>query len=137
MMHMNVGHKDGTADVYLTKEPAKRHQFAWVDLNHPTDLDNYRDSGFTFVTRDAWTAERWHWVEKGESIGWNAEGKLRGLGGQYLMARPAELWLEEQIAKEAAQKPKNEANEDAIAYAERHGIAVENSRGEVLNKVRK
>ena len=124
-----VGHKEGVAEVRLTKNPEEEHQFFWCDLNHPTDKDVLRDQGFTFVNKDEWTAERWEW---------NSEGKLRSLLG-LLMARPKAVYLAEEDRKRAKREREmvNRAEAEALSLAEQHGIEVTDGDGKRLVRARR
>lgn len=113
-----VGHKDGIADVYLTKDPDKRHQFAWTDKRYRDEVDLNLADGYRFVKKGEWTKHELMWE-------WNADDEIAYLG-MSLMARPAELYFAAQAEKEQQRnrEQKDKHAEEARQIAERSGISI-------------
>lgn len=116
---MTVGHTDGVADARLTKEPDKRHQFAWVDTRYKDEIDINRTKGYVFVKTPDWT--------KNESIWeWDAEG-FCVCKGQRLMARTEEKFLADMEARRKQRNSvmkQNKDEDEARELAARAGIRI-------------
>lgn len=122
-VNSTVGHENGVADAYLTKEPDKRHQFAWCSPRDEEDLDLKREQGFEFITDKDWTIRSTGWTWK--------EGRCASLG-QYLMARPAELYFEEEAVRNRATDLNAKADEKLANEAAASGIVAHDSTGQRL-----
>jgi hypothetical protein len=122
-----VGHENGVADAYREKEPAARHQFAWVDPRYVDDISINRSKGYDFVTKTDWVKNERLWY-------WDAEGYCVN-DGQRLMARPAHMYFEELEERERARsRRKDKAADEALAIAERAGIEIEDESGKRLTR---
>ena len=111
---LTVGHSNGKADAFLTKEPEAKHNFRWVDPANQQDIDDNRTNGFDFVQKDTWSKNELLWR-------WDAQGFVEAYGNR-LMARPAALWEAEEARRNAEVARVQKA-------AERHDI--KSRRGDV------
>jgi hypothetical protein len=118
-----VGHKDGVADAYLTKEKDAEHQFYWVDPRDYRAIASLKVNGYDFVTKETWTINEDLWQ-------WNADGRA-SFGVEVLMARPKAKFIEaeDRRAAERDSKSKKERDEEARAI-ERAGVKVMDERGQ-------
>jgi hypothetical protein len=125
-----VGHEEGKADVYLTKEPDAEHQFRWVNASDKEEVTGLLMKGYKFVNKDEWTKRLEYLWE------WSAEGKVY-YGGQLLMARPKSEWLKDEqmrasLHKEAWQNQSSDRELDNAPdglIAEEGGKAVRRRKG--------
>lgn len=116
---MTIGHAEGVSDVRLTKEPDKRHQFAWVDTRYKDEIDINRTKGYRFVTEKEWTKNEHLWE-------WDAEGFLL-CKGQRLMARDEDRFLADMAARKKQRDSVMRTNKDedeAQELAARAGIRI-------------
>jgi hypothetical protein len=103
---MTVGHEDGVADLYLTKEPDTEHQFQWVNPADRNEVTRARMRGYDFVLKDTWTKRLDYLWE------WNAEGYV-WTNGQIAMARPKSKWLEDEAKRDVmTNRVRSEADKD-------------------------
>lgn len=100
-----IGHENGEADLYLTKEPDAEHQFRWIDASDKSEVTAARMRGYEFVKKDKWTKRVDYLWE------WNAE-EFVFFGGQVAMARPKAKWLEDE-ARRGAMNKQARADSDA------------------------
>lgn len=120
-----IGHKDGVADAYLTKEPDARHKFYAVDKFNRNEIAARRTEGYGYVTKDTWTVNEDYWE-------WNADG-IAQRGVELLMAMPAAKFAELEESRRRFKVMKQEREREAEAReAEARGIAVTDERGERL-----
>lgn len=125
---MIIGHVNGVSDVRLKNNPSAKHQFRFLDQTNTADAFGARMDGYKFVTQAEWDAiDLWQW---------NAQGHLFCLD-QVLMARPGHMYFDELDAR-MANRPEDEDRKEALALADKHGIAVSDVRtGERLTKGRR
>ena len=100
-----VGHKDGKADLCLTREPDKRHQFYWADPKDQNDVTMAVLRGYEFVTKSAWTKNLILWS-------WNAEDHVFH-AGLVAMARPAERFYADQQRRDKIASKSKSYQDDA------------------------
>lgn len=104
---MMVGHDDGIADAYLTKEPDERHQFTWANMKNDSDVSRKRSRGYAEVSKNRWTINEnlWRWDDKGHAV-FN-EGTL--------FARPAYLYHRDEERRAAEYEPPEKRYNDKLA----------------------
>ena len=116
-----VGHEGGKSDAALKDQPDKRHQFVFIDRRYKDELAMHLSNGFTIVDKDHWDINETLWQ-------WDSENHVNNQG-QTLYARPANLYFEQQTARERelnsrADKAKD-ADDEAREIALRAGIPYE------------
>lgn len=122
-----VGHREGVADAYLTKEKDAEHQFYWIDPRDYRAIASLTVNGYTFVNKDEWTINTDLWQ-------WNADGRA-SFGVEVLMARPKAKFIEaeDQRAAFRASKEKKDRDEEARAVA-KAGLKVTDERGDRISR---
>lgn len=129
---MMVGHSNGVADAYLTKEPDARHQFAWVDQRYRDDDAINKTKGYHYVKNTTWTKtdDLWEWDAEGFCV----------FKTYKLMARSEDRFLAD-MSERRAQRDRvmgsNREEDDAARIAERAGIEVTDEGGRPLKRVRR
>lgn len=88
-----VGHVNGEADLRLTSEPGRKHQFCLIDPKNSLDVSLRRMQHYEWVTKDRWTKNEDLWE-------WTADGRVQHLDCQF-MARDAKWWYEDEARREA------------------------------------
>jgi hypothetical protein len=76
-----VGHHEGVADAYLTKDKDARHQFYWADPRDQRSMARLNIDGYREVLKEDWTINEGLWK-------WNASNQA-SFGYEILLARPA------------------------------------------------
>lgn len=122
-----VGHKNGVADAYLTKDPDAEHQFYWVDPRDYRHIAELKIDGYKFVEKGEWTINEDLW-------GWSTDDRAT-FGTEILMARPAEKFYSAQKAREDARKSEAQRKRDEeAARVAAAGMAVTDERGQRISR---
>lgn len=112
-----VGHEGGEADVFLTDEPDKQHQFKFVDPNNQAEISMALTHHYEFCIKGKWDKRENLWA-------WNAEGRIHYMGNQ-IMARDRKFYDEDLQKREDIAKKNVEREDNAVAaLADKHGFEV-------------
>lgn len=91
-MLYTIEHENGKADLRLTDNEEKRHQFRWVDFRDRNEITRAEMQHYQFVREETWTKHPILWE-------WDGEGYCF-FAGQRAMARAEEYFLADQARRD-------------------------------------